>query len=93
METRMQHSIYRTALALLLIAFAAPAIAQQPQVINVPLSRPGDPIYLEIGIQSARIEVIGEDREDEFNQRAADALHAYDARDAQRCALWRARFA
>ena len=64
METRMQQSIYRTALALLLISIAAPAIAQQPQVINVPLSRPGDPIYLEIGIQSARIEVIGEDRED-----------------------------
>lgn len=54
----------RAALTLLLLAVAAPVLAQQPQVINVPLSRPGEPIFLEIGIQSARIEVIGEDRDD-----------------------------
>ena len=47
--------------------------AQDAQVINVPLSRPGEPIHLEIGIQSARIEVIGEDREDaQFEVSVAD---------------------
>ncbi len=60
----MNQSIFRTALALTLLSLVAPALAQQPQVVNVSLSRPGDPIFLEIGIQSARIEVIGEDRED-----------------------------
>jgi DUF4097 and DUF4098 domain-containing protein YvlB len=35
-----------------------------PQVINVPLSSPGEPLTLEIDIVSARIEVIGEDRAD-----------------------------
>ena len=52
------------ALALALLIGSAPTLAQQPQVINIPLSRPGEPMYLEIGLQSARIEVIGEDRED-----------------------------
>lgn len=60
----MNQSIFRTAFALTLLSLVTPALAQQAQVINVPLSRPGDPIFLEIGIQSARIEVIGEDRED-----------------------------
>lgn len=60
----MNQAIYRAAVALVVLTLVAPALAQQPQVINVPLSRPGDPIFLEIGIQSARIEVIGEDRED-----------------------------
>lgn len=60
----MNPSIFRVALTLTLLSLAIPALAQQPHVINVPLSRPGDPIYLEIDIQSARIEVIGEDRED-----------------------------
>lgn len=60
----MQNKLFRAGLAVLLISLAAPAVAQEPQVINVPLSRPGEAIYLEIGIQSARIEVIGEDRED-----------------------------
>ena len=59
----MKLSIQRATFALALLSLAAPVVAQQPQVIDVPLSRPGDPIYLEIGIQSARIEVIGEDRE------------------------------
>ena len=42
-----------------------PASAQgTPQVINIPLSKPGEPLTLDIDILSARIEVIGEDRED-----------------------------
>ena len=60
----MNQSIFRAALTLTLLSLVAPALAQQPQVINVPLSRPGDPVYVEIDIMSARIEVIGEDRED-----------------------------
>ena len=60
----MKTFISRAALPLLMLVIASPALAQQSQVINIPLSRPGDPIYLEIGIQSAHIEVIGEDRED-----------------------------
>jgi DUF4097 and DUF4098 domain-containing protein YvlB len=36
----------------------------KPEVITVPLSRPGEPVSLEIDILSARIEVIGEDRRD-----------------------------
>ncbi len=48
-----------------LIALSLPALAQQkPQVITVPISNPGEPVILEIGIMSARIEVIGEDRDD-----------------------------
>ena len=53
------------ALWLILALTAAPASAQTgAQVINVPLSRPGEPISLEISIISAYIEVIGEARED-----------------------------
>ena len=53
-------------LAVCVLAFAASTAAAQgtPQMINVPLSRPGEPITLEIDILSARIEVIGEDRDD-----------------------------
>ena len=54
-----------TVLALFLGLGLAPALAQSDtQLINIPLSRPGEPISLEIDILSARIEVIGEDRED-----------------------------
>jgi hypothetical protein len=54
-----------TALALLLTASANLAIAQSaPQVIDIPLSRPGEPVSVDIDIISARIEVIGEDRQD-----------------------------
>lgn len=60
----MKQSIFRAAVVLTLLSMAAPALAQQPQVITVPLSRPGEPLSLEISIMSARIEVIGEDRED-----------------------------
>lgn len=53
------------ALVLLSLLAATGAAAQSsPHVVNIPLSRPGDPIVLEIEILSAHIEVIGEDRED-----------------------------
>ena len=60
-------SIYfkRTSLLVMLIFSANLAAAQsEPQLITIPLSRPGETVNLEIGILSARIEVIGEDRED-----------------------------
>ncbi len=41
---------------------------------------------------SMRLTALGEDNEDEFDLSAADALHAYDARDAKRCETWRGRF-
>lgn len=50
--------------ALLLTSVAGDADAQDAQVINVPLSRPGEAMQLDISILSARIEVLGEDRED-----------------------------
>lgn len=42
---------------------AAPA-QMQPETINIPLSRPGEPMSLSIDLISARIEVIGEERKD-----------------------------
>ncbi len=61
----MKINITRTSLALLLTFVTTLAQAQSdPQVINIPLSRPGEPVSLEISIMSARIEVVGEDRED-----------------------------
>lgn len=73
METLMKDLIHRSAVAMVILVLAAPALAQEPQTITVPLSRPGEPVYLEIGIQSARIEVIGEDREDaQFEVTVAD---------------------
>jgi hypothetical protein len=42
---------------------AAPAQVQ-PETITIPLSRPGDPISMNIDILSAHIEVIGEERKD-----------------------------
>jgi DUF4097 and DUF4098 domain-containing protein YvlB len=59
-----------TALTLGLMLCAGAGFSQtkpevnKPEVITVPLSRPGEPVTLEIGIMSARIEVIGEDRKD-----------------------------
>ena len=51
--------------ATMLLLAAAPAAAQDgAQIINIPLSRPGDPVTLDVSILSARIEVIGEDRDD-----------------------------
>lgn len=50
---------------LAMLAIAAPAMAQNDaQIITIPLSNPGEPVTLDISILSARIEVIGEDRED-----------------------------
>jgi DUF4097 and DUF4098 domain-containing protein YvlB len=61
MKTTMQ----RITLFIALAYVAMPVMAQDnAQVINIPLSRPGEPITLDISILSARIEVIGEDRED-----------------------------
>jgi len=52
-------------MTMMLLLVTEPAGAQSgAQIINIPLSRPGDPITLDISILSARIEVIGEDRED-----------------------------
>jgi hypothetical protein len=68
------NSFSRTALALVATLGAAAALGQsptaatpaqiQPETINVPLSRPGEPMSLRIDILSARIEVIGEERKD-----------------------------
>lgn len=53
------------ALALAALTPPATALAEaEPQVIDIPLSRPGEPVSLDVSIVSARIEVIGEDRED-----------------------------
>ena len=41
---------------------------------------------------SMRLTALGEDREDQFTQSPAEALQAYDSRDAGRCAIWRNRF-
>ncbi len=51
--------------AVALLAVVVPAVAQQdPQILTIPLSRPGEPVFVEIEIQSARIEVTGESRDD-----------------------------
>lgn len=61
----MRTMTIRATLTLVLIVATAPALAQDnSQKINIPLSRPGEPISLEIDLLSARIEVIGEDRDD-----------------------------
>jgi hypothetical protein len=63
----MKTNLIRTSLALLLASLTTMTIAQTaPQVIDIPLSRPGDTVNLEISILSAKIEVIGEDREDAY---------------------------
>lgn len=57
--------LLRTTMTIGLLLSAATAFSQaKPEMITVPLSRPGEPITLKIGILSARIEVIGEDRKD-----------------------------
>lgn len=62
----MKSPVNKIALALIFTGMIAtgPLLAQDPQLINVPLSRPGDPMTLDMSILSANIEVIGEDRED-----------------------------
>ncbi len=57
-------AVFAAFLGLMILATPERAKAQEPQVINVPLSRPGEPLNLEMSILSARIEVLGEDRED-----------------------------
>src|SRR5215207_3074299 len=67
--------IIRTAIALAAVLGTAVAFGQaqspppapaqtQPETINIPLSRPGEPISMEIDILSARMQVIGEERKD-----------------------------
>lgn len=70
----MNKHIARAAIALIFILTSQAALSQvKPQMITIPVSRPGEPITLEIGILSARIEVIGEDRQDaEFAITIAD---------------------
>ena len=64
-QLSIRASIRASVALALLLAFGLSAFAQsRPQVINIPLSRPGDPIHLDISAPSARIEVIGEDRDD-----------------------------
>jgi hypothetical protein len=46
------------------LAMATPAMGQDQQTFNVPLSDPGQPVHLEIDLLSGAIEVIGEDRDD-----------------------------
>ena len=61
----MKNPVIRTVGVLFLLFSAGIVWAQDtPQLINIPLSRPGEPVTLDISILSAHIEVIGEDRED-----------------------------
>jgi hypothetical protein len=65
MEFRMNNICFRIAITLTLILGTGSALAQDnPQLISIPLSNPGEPMTLDISILTARIEVIGEDRED-----------------------------
>lgn len=59
----MKTILIKINLALLLTLATGIAFAQ-PQVIDIPLSRPGETVNLEISVISAHIEVIGEDRQD-----------------------------
>jgi DUF4097 and DUF4098 domain-containing protein YvlB len=61
----MRNKIIRSLCVLTLGFVALPALGQgQPQVINIPLSNPGEPMSMDISMISAHIEVIGEDRVD-----------------------------
>lgn len=61
----MRTNLFAAAILLGVLLGGASAFGQgEPQLINVPLSRPGELLTLEIDLMSARIEVIGEDRED-----------------------------
>jgi hypothetical protein len=61
----METHINKAGLAVVLAFMSMHVFAQaESQVINIPLSRPGEPVEMEISILSARIEVIGEERED-----------------------------
>lgn len=53
------------ALAAALLSCAGAAFSQNnAEIITVPLSRPGEPVALDVDVLSARIEVVGEDRQD-----------------------------
>ena len=61
----MRTIISRALIALLLSSMTSLVLAQnQAQIINIPLTRPGEPVSVDISILSAYIEVVGEDRED-----------------------------
>lgn len=61
----MNKQTIRASIALGLLLCAGLAASQtMPEVITVPLSRPGEPAQVQIEFLSARIEVIGEDRKD-----------------------------
>lgn len=61
----MKNFLMRYVVAFVLILSAGSVMSQgAPQTISVPLSRPGEPLTLDVSILSARIEVIGEDRQD-----------------------------
>ncbi len=60
----MKTGITRGALLLALVVGPGTGMGQEPQMINIPLSSPGERLTLEIDLLSARIEVIGEDRAD-----------------------------
>ncbi len=61
----MNTHIRNMALILFVFSFSVPVAAQErPQLVTVPVTRPGDPVKLSIEVMTARIEVIGEDRND-----------------------------
>lgn len=61
----MNHPSMRIAILLGLMSCVGTASSQNAaELITVPLSRPTEPMTLEIGLISAHIEVIGEDRKD-----------------------------
>jgi len=61
------------AAALLVVAATQAAAQSAPERITIPLTRPGEPVELSVSILSARIEVVGEDRDDaEFEVSVAE---------------------
>ncbi len=61
----MNKLLTRIAFAVTLLLGSSAVFGQaNQQVIPIPLSRPGEPVTLDIELMSARIEVIGEDRDD-----------------------------
>ncbi|MEM8959682.1 MAG: oxidoreductase, partial [Pseudomonadota bacterium] len=80
----------------------ARAMVLTPSLATTWLSEAGgDPTYPRFGSPprggvtawySMRLTALGQDTEEQFAMSPADALHAYDARDAERCERWRARF-
>lgn len=64
MNSRVVKTVKAATVLALIMGYTSVMAQARPQVINVPLSNPGEPMTLDIDILSARIEVIGEDRED-----------------------------